>query len=71
MPNYAIFEPDAGWLELYQLDSGGRYQLQQADANNRYWIDQLGLFLGVWQGSKANRTGFWLRWWEETGQMLL
>ena len=71
VPNYVIFEPDAGWLEFYQLDGAGRYQLQQPDGNNRYWVSQLGLFLGVWQGSKANRTGFWLRWWDETGQMLL
>lgn len=71
VPNYAIFEPDAGWLEFYQLDDGGRYQLQPADENNRYWVSQMGLYLGVWQGNKANRTGFWLRWWDETGQMLL
>jgi hypothetical protein len=71
VPNYAIFEPDSGWLEFYQLDDGGRYQLQQPDANNRYWVSQMGLYLGIWPGSKANRTGFWLRWWDETGQMLL
>ncbi|MCL1472135.1 Uma2 family endonuclease [Argonema antarcticum] len=71
VPNYFIFEPNAGWLELYQLNASGRYQVAPADANNRYWIPQIGLFLGVWQGTKANRTGFWLRWWDETGQMLL
>ncbi|GET44519.1 hypothetical protein MiSe_93490 [Microseira wollei NIES-4236] len=31
----------------------------------------MGLYLGIWQGSKANRTRFWWRWWDETGQMLL
>lgn len=71
VPTYAIFEPTVGWLELYQLDSSQRYQLQPPDANNRYWISGIGLFLGVWQGSKANRTGYWLRWWDENGQMLL
>ena len=30
-----------------------------------------GLFLGVWQGTKAERTGYWLRWWDESGEMLL
>lgn len=71
VPNYVIFEPNAGWVELYQLNASGRYQVAPADANNRYWIPQIGLFLGVWQGTKANRTGFWLRWWDESGQMLL
>jgi hypothetical protein len=31
----------------------------------------VGLFLGVWQGTKAERTGYWLRWWDESGEMLL
>ena len=70
-PTNAIFEPEAGWLEVYQLDASGRYQLQQQDANGRYWIAGIGLSLGIWQGNKANRTGYWLRWWDEPGQMLL
>ncbi len=28
------------------------------------------LFLGTWQGTKEGRTGYWLRWWEETGNLL-
>lgn len=29
------------------------------------------LFLGVWQGSRENREGFWLRWWDSAGNLLL
>ena len=25
----------------------------------------------MWQGTKAERTGYWLRWWDESGEMLL
>ncbi|MEG4998193.1 Uma2 family endonuclease [Microcoleus sp. B4-D4] len=71
VPIYAIFEPATGLLEIYQLDSSGKYQVQQPDLNNHYWIAGVGLFLGVWQGTKAERTGYWLRWWDESGQMLL
>lgn len=71
VPFYAIFEPREGLLELYQLNSSGRYELQPPDVNNRHWIEGVGLFLGVWQGTKANRTGYWLRWWDESGEMLL
>jgi Uma2 family endonuclease len=71
VPNYVIFEPDAGELEVYQLDDSAQYQLQNPDASNRYWIAQMGLFLGVWQGSRENRTGYWLRWWDEKGELLL
>ncbi len=71
VPNYAIFEPDNGILEVYQLDDSGQYKLQTADANNRYWIAQMQLFLGVWEGMRENRTGYWLRWWNENDELLL
>jgi len=71
VPNYVIFEPDAGMLEVYQLDDSGRYQLQNPDVNNRYWVTQIELFLGLWQGTRENRTGYWLCWWNENGELLL
>ncbi len=71
VPHYAIFEPDTGELEVYQLDDSGHYKLQNPDANDRYWIAQMRLFLGVWQGTRENRIGYWLRWWDENGELLL
>jgi hypothetical protein len=71
VPIYTIFEPPAGLLDVYQLNSSGRYQLQEPDANGHYWIEGVGLFLGVWHGTKAERTGYWLRWWDESTEMLL
>jgi Uma2 family endonuclease len=70
VPQYVIFDPQEGVLEVYQLDDSGRYDLQQPNGNNHYEIEALGLLLGVWQGTKGNRTGYWLRWWDESGQML-
>ncbi|NEO45799.1 MAG: Uma2 family endonuclease [Moorea sp. SIO4A3] len=67
VPNYVIFEPDTGEIEVYRLDDSGRYQLQPPDGNNRYWIDEISLFLGIWQGTRENRTGYWLRWWDQQG----
>lgn len=71
VPNYVIFEQNRGELEVYQLDDAGRYQLRQPDENNRYWIEEMSLFVGTWQGSRENRTGYWLRWWDERGELLL
>ncbi|MEH2140888.1 Uma2 family endonuclease [Nostoc sp.] len=71
VPNYAIFEPDGGVLEVYRLDDSGHYQLESADVNNHYWIAEMNLFLGIWQGGRENRTGYWLRWWDENGKLLL
>ncbi|KYC36021.1 hypothetical protein WA1_40470 [Scytonema hofmannii PCC 7110] len=69
--NYIILEPETGRLEVYRLDDAGRYALQEPDENNRYQILEMNLYLGIWQGTRGNRTGNWLRWWDEQGQMLL
>ncbi|MBD6617632.1 Uma2 family endonuclease [Komarekiella sp. 'clone 1'] len=72
VPNYIIFEPDSGSFEMYRLQqTTQQYILQEPDENQRYWIAEMNLYLGVWQGSRENRTGQWLRWWDEQGNLLL
>ena len=61
VPVYVIFHPKVGELDVYRLIED-EYQQQLADENNHHWIEELGLFLGVWQGKKAEQTAFWLRW---------
>jgi hypothetical protein len=70
VPVYVIFEPEGSTLEIRQLVES-RYQVQQPDENGRYWIASMNLYLGVWHGTKAERTGYWLRWWDENGNLLL
>ncbi|MBD2526156.1 Uma2 family endonuclease [Nostoc sp. FACHB-133] len=70
VPIYVIFDPNGGLLEFYQLENS-HYELKQPDENGRHWIDSMGLFLGTWQGTKEARTGYWLRWWNEAGNLLL
>jgi Uma2 family endonuclease len=69
IPIYVIFDPDGGLVELHQLENR-RYELQQPDENGRNWVAAMGLFLGTWQGTKQGRTGYWLRWWDEAGNLL-
>ncbi|MBE9250128.1 Uma2 family endonuclease [Dolichospermum sp. LEGE 00240] len=69
--NYLIFAPDTGVLEFHRLQSSGKYQLRSPDENNRYWIGEMDLFIGVWQGKRENRDGYWLRWWDQEGNLLL
>jgi Uma2 family endonuclease len=71
VPNYLIFEPSTGDLELYQLDGNQEYQIQSPDVNNHYWIPEMELYIGVWQGARENRNGNWLRWWDRQGNLLL
>jgi len=70
VPVYGIFHPKTGDLDLYRLESG-KYVKQPSTENNRYPIEELGLFLGVWQGKKAENTSYWLRWWDESNNLLL
>ncbi len=69
VPIYVIFDPHEGILEVHDL-ANGRYELRQPDANGRYFIAPLNLYLGVWQGTQASITGSWLRWWDDSNNML-
>jgi hypothetical protein len=40
------------------------------DFVRRHWFGELGLFLGAWRGVNADRTGYWLRWWDGDGTIL-
>ncbi len=71
MPNYGIFEPVTGELELYQLQETGQYPLASANADGRFWIAEMGLYLGIWQGTRKNCPSNWLRWWDEQGNAAL
>ncbi|MGV2387523.1 MAG UNVERIFIED_CONTAM: Uma2 family endonuclease [Microcystis novacekii LVE1205-3] len=70
VPVYGIFQPKTGELEIYRLNQG-RYEQQLPEQNNRYWLPEINLFLGVWQGKKAEVTAYWLRWWDKSGNLLL
>jgi Uma2 family endonuclease len=70
VPIYVIFDPTGGLLEFYHLENG-RYELKQPDENGRHLMAAMGLFLGTWHGTKEGRTGYWLRWWDESGNLLL
>jgi hypothetical protein len=54
---------------VYQLGANG-YQKQTPNADNHYWIEELGLYLGVWWGKRTEMTANWLRWWDSSGNLL-
>jgi Uma2 family endonuclease len=69
VPLYFIFYPDTGALEGYHLVST-KYEEYGSNNQGRFWVAALNLFLGVWQGTKVDRTGYWLRWWDSEGNLL-
>jgi Putative restriction endonuclease len=70
VPRYVIFRPNTGIIEVYALESAS-YIDRDPDENGRYLIPGLDLFLGVWHGTREGRTGYWLRWWNAEGELLL
>ncbi|MEO0455832.1 MAG: Uma2 family endonuclease [Cyanobacteria bacterium P01_A01_bin.114] len=70
VPTYAIFDPSDGTLEVRSLQSDG-YTLESPNNEGRYWIPGLNLWLGSWYGKRLEKTEHWLRWWDETGNLLL
>ncbi|MGC8713130.1 MAG: Uma2 family endonuclease [Leptodesmis sp.] len=71
VPNYGIFDPATGALEFYRLNEEKRYALEPPNGQNRFWIPEMQLFLGAWPGKRDHREGYWLRWWDDQGNLLL
>ena len=70
VPTYVIFDPETAELEVRQLRNGS-YALAQANQDGRFWIPELELFLGVWAGIRETVYANWLRWWDDSGNLLL
>ncbi|MCT7978082.1 Uma2 family endonuclease [Laspinema olomoucense] len=71
IPYYGIYEIKTGVLEVYHLLPGYLYEKLEPNERGHYHIPQLGIELGLWQGSYQNQTQLWLRWWDEQGNLLL
>lgn len=71
IPYYGIYEIKTGKLEVYYLLRGYLYQKLEPNERGHYPIPELGIELGLWQGSYQNQTQLWLRWWDEEGNLLL
>lgn len=73
---YAVFDPlrqiqgpnemNSELLRVWML-VGRWYQ----ELSPPFWLEQIGLGLTLWQGEFENQTGLWLRWCDQTGNVLL
>ena len=34
-------------------------------------LNHCSFFLGIWEGERENRSGYWLRWWDKQDNLLL
>jgi Uma2 family endonuclease len=66
IPFYVIFDAWRDRLEAYQLVNG-RYAKMQPNERGHFAISPMGVELGLQQAG----TTTWLRWWDESGNLLL
>ncbi|WP_437318975.1 Uma2 family endonuclease [Sorangium sp. So ce385] len=71
VPEYFLFDPMKNLLEGYAIDVGSRaYRPMDASAGGELVSQQLGLRLGVRDGSYLGSEGKWLRWLDAEGRAL-
>jgi Uma2 family endonuclease len=70
VPTYAIYDPYEPSLEVRCLQNR-HYTTQPPDGEGRIHIPELDLWLGIWFGERLGQTTHWLRWWDNTGNILL
>jgi Uma2 family endonuclease len=69
-PEYFLYDPDSGRLEGWRHD-GQRYLPIQPDARGWLWSEQLGLWLGTWQGAYQRIEATWPRFYDRDGNLVL
>ncbi|WP_437735733.1 Uma2 family endonuclease [Sorangium sp. So ce1335] len=71
VPEYFLFDPMKCVLEGYALDIGARsYRPMASSADGEQVSQQLGLRLGVREGTYLGSQGRWLRWLDAEGRVL-
>jgi Uma2 family endonuclease len=70
VPTYVTYDPYESRLEVRCLQDG-RYRIQFPNDEGRVYIPELDLWLGLWTGERLFNTMIWLRWWDNSGNLLL
>jgi Uma2 family endonuclease len=69
-PEYYCYDPFKHRLEGWRLDAEGRYRDIPTDARGWMWSEQLGLWLGKWQGIFQGQDTTWLRFYDAEGNLV-
>jgi len=67
---YGIYEVQKSSIELYRHVTN-HFELVEANERGHFPIPELGVELGIWQGTYQNSDLPWLRWWDLDGNLLL
>ncbi|UFP93838.1 Uma2 family endonuclease [Gloeobacter morelensis] len=71
-PEYFLFDPfEPAVLEGWRLGADLRYQPLTPNERGWLWCEALSLWLGTWQGTLDRESAVWLRFYDETGRLVL
>ncbi|OCR01955.1 hypothetical protein BCD67_05600 [Oscillatoriales cyanobacterium USR001] len=71
-PDYFVFNPfEPNSLRGWRLNGGLRYQELERNQQGWLWCQRLGMWLGTWQGTIERETAFWLRFYDQSGNLVL
>lgn len=62
VPYYIVFDRYTDQLKAFQLTGGHYRELELIES--RIWMEDIGLGLGLWQGSYEGIERLWLRWYD-------
>lgn len=68
VPYYVVFDRYTDHWRVFQLH-GSRYTELEL-LQSRLWIEEIGLGLGLWQGTYENIERQWLRWYDAEGNWM-
>ncbi|NES66426.1 MAG: Uma2 family endonuclease, partial [Okeania sp. SIO2D1] len=68
IPYYFVFSRYTNELQAFQL-IGGHYE-EMASTQGHWPIQEVGLSLGIWQGSFKDSNRYWLRWFTLKGELI-
>ncbi|NET58156.1 MAG: Uma2 family endonuclease [Symploca sp. SIO2E6] len=69
IPYYVVFNRRNNKIRIFHL-VGGLYQEVKL-TQGRFYLPELGISLGLWQGSFRSNNRLWLRWFTRDGELIL
>jgi Uma2 family endonuclease len=69
-PEYFCYDPFDDQLWGWRLSLYGQYEALPFDEQGRLWSEELGAWVGVWDGEFLGEHARWLRFFDEAGNLL-
>jgi len=69
-PEYFLYDPATHQLEGWRLNVTPAYQPISPNEKGWLWSEQLGLWLGLWEGEHLGLKDTWLRFYDPQGQLV-